>query len=87
MPPSDVLPNPWLMGVIGLCAAVVLWWLTPDMARHDEETGDDLGSRRSGHSRWPRAIEKYRLASGYLSAVLCAAFGVMILVGAATGRI
>jgi hypothetical protein len=61
------MPNPWLMGVITLGAGVVLWWLTPAMARQDEEAG-----RSVGRERFP--------VTGYLSAAIMIGLGIVILV-------
>ncbi len=71
MPPIDIpMPDPWLMGIVAIGAGVVLWWLTPAVARRDEEVG-----RPVLRERFP--------VIGYLGAAVMIGLGVVILVVAA----
>jgi hypothetical protein len=75
------------MGLIIIGAGVVLWWLTPDMARRREDVSRFVLEQRPVGQKWPRRIREYHLAAGYLGAVMCVGLGVVILLAAATGTI
>ena len=82
---DSFMPNPWLMGVVIVGAGVVLWWLTPDMARHEEDFHRSIWGRVPALRNWPRRIGTYHFHAGHLGAVLCILLGVVILLVAVRG--
>ena len=79
---DSFMPNPWRMGVVIIGAGVVLWWLTPDMARHEEDFPRSTWGRVPALRSWPRRIGTYHFHAGRLGAVLCILLGVAILLAA-----
>lgn len=89
MPNSEAfLPDPWLMGVVMIGIAPVLWWLAPDMARDLRDGAQMLWPRRIERRRQPQrrlqALHGLYLGLGRITALLIGVLGVAVLVIAAT---
>ncbi|GAA3166888.1 hypothetical protein GCM10010531_19420 [Blastococcus jejuensis] len=82
------LPNPWLMGVVLIAIAPVLWWLAPDIARDLRDGAQMLWPRRIWRRRPPprflRALHGLYVGLARFTAMLTCVGGVAMLVVAAT---
>jgi hypothetical protein len=82
MPTDMPLPNPWLMGLLMIGAGLVFWWLAPDIARREEESGRSGRDRLSLVPTWTQGRRTHSLVATRLDAVVCIALGVVLLVAA-----
>ncbi|HLM05002.1 MAG TPA: hypothetical protein VK402_07450 [Blastococcus sp.] len=76
-------PSPWLMGIIAIAGGVVLWWLTPDLVRSEEETLRFVSDRVSPDLA--RGLRSYYRIGSRVGSVLMVVLGLVIL-GVAIAR-
>ena len=85
MPIDMPLPNPWLMGLLMIGAGLVFWWLAPDIARRQQESGRSVRVRFSLVPTWTQGRRSHSLVAPRLGAVVCGVLGVVTLLVAAGG--
>jgi hypothetical protein len=72
------------MGAVTIGAGVVLWWLAPDVVRHQEEVTRVVLGRASPFRRWPRGMRALWLLGTRAAGVLLVLAGVALLMAAGT---
>jgi hypothetical protein len=83
IPDDPFAPNPWVMGVVLIGSAAVLWWLAPDEAAHDERVSRLVWGRFSAFRRGPRAARSFHVVTARMGAVMMGLLGVVLLIATA----